>query len=92
VLAVSIAAYVRFISDRRFETTPTDYLILFGVLALAVFGNADIDARDTVKLVMYSIVLLYACEVAIARIPRSRHLLQWSTLATLLTIAVRGVL
>lgn len=90
-LAVAIAVFVRFVSDKRFEATPTDYLIAFGVLTLLAFGNADIHARATAKVVMSAIVLLYGCEVLIGRITGRWHILPCATLVTLVTLASRGL-
>lgn len=91
VLAVAVGIFIRFTSDRKFGTTPTDYLIVFGVLALAAFGNTDIKARDTVQLVMYAIVLLYGCEVVIGRMGSRWHILNLATLVTLGILGLRGL-
>lgn len=92
MLAISTATFVRITSEGTFGTTPTDYLIVFGVLAIAFFGNTYIAARDTAQLVVFSVVLIYASEVLISR-GRSRwHILNLGTLATLLVMAVRGLL
>jgi UDP-GlcNAc:undecaprenyl-phosphate GlcNAc-1-phosphate transferase len=90
-LAVAIAGYVRFATDYRFGTTPTDYLILFVVLALLVFGNLDIGARALVEIVVYAIVLLYSCEVLIGVTAKRWNVLHLSTLGSLTIIAVRSV-
>lgn len=90
VLAAAIAIHVRFATTRQeFGTTPTDYLIVFGVIALTVFGTIDSDSRSIVELVTYTTVLLYGCEVVISVARRSR-LLHLSTLAVLMIMAVRG--
>jgi len=91
-LGVAIALHVRFVSMKQeFGTTPTDYLIAFGVLALMVFGVVDIDSRSIVELVAYTTVLLYGCEVVISVAARSR-VLHAACLAALTILAVRGVL
>jgi UDP-GlcNAc:undecaprenyl-phosphate/decaprenyl-phosphate GlcNAc-1-phosphate transferase len=91
VLAISVAAFIRFTADKSFGTTPTDYLIVFGVVAFAAFGNNNAQTRDTVQLVLYSIVLLYGCEVLIGRVQRRWHMLYIATLISLTTMAVRGL-
>jgi UDP-GlcNAc:undecaprenyl-phosphate/decaprenyl-phosphate GlcNAc-1-phosphate transferase len=89
-LAAAIGGYVKFASDNKFGTTPTDYLILFVVLALLIFGNFDIGVRDIVEIVVYAVVLLYSCEVLIGLTFRRWNLLHLSTLATLTVMALRG--
>lgn len=90
VLALSVAVYIRF-SGTNFGTTPTDYLIVFGVIAFAAFGNTNAEARDTVELVIYSIVLLYGCETVIGQVTSRWHVLHLATMGSLLTMAVRGL-
>jgi UDP-GlcNAc:undecaprenyl-phosphate/decaprenyl-phosphate GlcNAc-1-phosphate transferase len=94
VLAVAIVAYVRFGAEERFGTTPTDYLIVCGVVALAVFGSIEVRSRGVVEAVLFAMVLMYACEIIVASTAASssRRLLQYSTLGTLLIITLRGVL
>jgi UDP-GlcNAc:undecaprenyl-phosphate GlcNAc-1-phosphate transferase len=91
VLAVAISLFVRYSSGAKFGTTPTDYLIAFGVLALVVFGDIDVKARETVQIIMYSVVLLYACEAILGRYAGRWHLLNIATLTCLVTLAVRGL-
>jgi UDP-GlcNAc:undecaprenyl-phosphate GlcNAc-1-phosphate transferase len=91
LLALAVAIFIRFYSERRFGTTPTDYLITFGALALAAFNSAGDATGITVQFVSYVIVLFYGCEVIIGRIASRWHILNWSTLATLLIVASRGL-
>jgi UDP-GlcNAc:undecaprenyl-phosphate/decaprenyl-phosphate GlcNAc-1-phosphate transferase len=94
VLALAVVAYVRFSAEQRFGTTPTDYLIVCGVVALMVFGSIEVNSRAVVEAVLLATVVSYACEVIVSAAPQSagRRLLQCSTLGTLLIMAVRGVL
>ncbi len=94
VLAVAIVLYVRFSAEQRFGTTPTDYLIVFGVAALTVFGTIEVNSRNVVEAVLFATVLMYACEVLVGSTSEglSRRLLQYSTLGTLLIVALRGML
>ena len=94
VLAVAIVLYVRFSAERRFGTTPTDYLIVCGALALLVFGSIDVNARSVVEAVLFATVLMYACEIIVGTTAGTsgHRLLQFSTLATLLIISLRGVM
>ena len=90
-LAVAIGLHIRFTGDDRFRTTPTDFLIVFGVLTLLVLGLINTSSRATVDLVMYSTVLLYGSEILIGQAMRRRVLLAAATLATLLVLEVRGL-
>jgi len=92
ILAVAIAAYVRFASKQEFGTTPTDYLVVFGVLALIVFGAVDTSSRAIVELVAFATILLYGCEVVLARGSQRWPVMHVSTFATLAILALRGVL
>ena len=94
MLAVAIVVYVRFSPHERFGTTPTDYLIACGVVALVVYGSVEANSREAVEAVLLATVLMYACEIIIVSTPESsgRRLLQFSTLAALLIITLRGVL
>ena len=89
--AIAIAIQVRFASAKQeFGTTPTDYLIVFGVIALAVFGTIDIDSRSVVELVAYTTVLLYGCEVVIS-VMRGTRILNAAALVALVIMAARGL-
>jgi UDP-GlcNAc:undecaprenyl-phosphate/decaprenyl-phosphate GlcNAc-1-phosphate transferase len=91
-MVAGISGYLRFASEKTFGTTPTDYLILFAVLALLLFGNLDIRSRALVEIVVYAVVMLYACEVLIGLTSRRWNALHLSTLAALTIMAIRGVL
>lgn len=91
VLAFAIALFIRVTSTSNFGTTPTDYLIMFGVLAVALFGSTYIEARDTAQLVIYGIVLLYGCEVVIGQITSRWHIVNLSALLGLCVMALRGL-
>ncbi|HEX4647999.1 MAG TPA: MraY family glycosyltransferase [Steroidobacteraceae bacterium] len=94
VLGLAIVAYVRFSAAGRFGTTPTDFLIVCGVVALSVFGSIEAKSRTVVEAVLFATVLMYACEIIVSSPPEapSRRLLQFSALGTLLIITARGVL
>jgi UDP-GlcNAc:undecaprenyl-phosphate/decaprenyl-phosphate GlcNAc-1-phosphate transferase len=91
-MVAGISGYLRFAPVKTFGTTPTDYLILFAVLALLLFGNLDVRARAFVEIVVYAVVVLYACEVMIGLISRRWNALHLSALAALTIMAIRGVL
>jgi len=94
VLAAAIVLYIRFSAEQRFGTTPTDYLIVCGVVALMVFGSVDVNSRKISEAVLFATVIMYACEIIVSGAPgsSSRRLLEFSTLGVLLIITLRGVL
>lgn len=92
VLAVAVAAFIRYTSEHRFGATPTDYLIAFGVVALVIFGRLDVRSHGVVYTVMYSVVLLYGCESLIGAPRMQGLLLRLGSLSTLALLAARGLL
>jgi UDP-GlcNAc:undecaprenyl-phosphate GlcNAc-1-phosphate transferase len=91
VLGVAVACYARFSSRQEFGTTPTDFLVLFGVLALIAFGSIAADSRAVVQLVACAAVLLYGFEVVVGRGGGATRLLGGATLAALAILALRGL-
>lgn len=93
-LALAVAVYVRFMSDRRFGITPTDYLMLFTVLVLTLIwriAGDGIGAGGAERFITDMIVLFYGCEVIIGHLERWRSVLGTSTFAALLILALRGL-
>jgi UDP-GlcNAc:undecaprenyl-phosphate GlcNAc-1-phosphate transferase len=94
VLALAVVTYVRFSTEQRFGTSPTDYLIVCGIVALTVFGSIEVNSRNVVEAVLFATVLMYACEILVSGSAggSGRRVLQYSTLATLLIVTVRAVM
>jgi UDP-GlcNAc:undecaprenyl-phosphate GlcNAc-1-phosphate transferase len=91
VLAAALGIFIRFLSDRKFSTTPTDFLVAFGLVALVLFNRSGAEANATTQFVTYAIVLFYGCEVIAERVATRWHLLNWAALATLTIAGVRGL-
>lgn len=94
LLACAIALYLRFMARRRFDLTPTDYLIGFAGIALAMsvrFGAGDFGAGRLLQFVLYALVLFYACEVAIGNLPRWKYFLGVPATVALGVMAFRGI-
>jgi hypothetical protein len=91
VLAVSLGIFIRFLSERKFSITPTDFLVAFGLVALVLFDRAGGAANTMAQFVTYAILLFYGCEVISERIASRWHLLNWAALATLTIAGVRGL-
>lgn len=90
--AIAIGIVIRFLSDQKFATTPTDYLIVFGLLALTAFESVDIKAGATIQFASYAIVLFYSGELIVSRLASIRHPFYWAVLASLAIMATRGLL
>ena len=91
VLAAALGIFIRFLSDRKFSTTPTDFLVAFGLVALVLFNRSGTEANATTQFVTYAIVLFYGCEVISERVASRWHVLNWAALATLTIAGVRGL-
>jgi len=91
ILAAALGLFIRFFAERRFSTTPTDFLVAFGVVALVLFNRSGISANTTTQFVTYAIVLFYGCEVITERMASRWHLLNWAALATLAIAGYRGL-
>lgn len=91
MLLLATAAYIRLTADGKFGTTPTDWLIVFVLLALSVLAGIDSASHTLVQTVIFTVVLLYSCEVLIGRAARAWNGFNIATLATLAIIAARGL-
>ncbi len=92
LLAVAIASSVRFSKRISFQVTPTDYLIVFGLLTIAFFANEHFVARDTSVLLVEAVILLYGCQLLIEQRVGRWSLLNAATLVALGVLALRGLL
>jgi len=91
VLAAALGIFIRFLAERKFSTTPTDFLVAFGLVALVLFNRSGSEANATTQFVTYAIVLFYGCEVISERVASRWHVLNWAALATLTIAGVRGL-
>ena len=91
ILALSIAIVVRYATDRKFETSPMDYLIVFGVFAIAVFGGRYLQLKDTGILIIKGMIILYGCEFLFTRMVKRWNLLNISTLIVMLILSIRSI-
>ncbi len=92
VMMLAIAVHVWRASPKRFDTTPTDYLIGFVLIALVVFAGFEPRLRPVVQIIVYAVVLLYGCEVMMGAAARRGHSLQVAAILTLTIIAARGLI
>jgi UDP-GlcNAc:undecaprenyl-phosphate GlcNAc-1-phosphate transferase len=92
LLTGAVAAAILLATEHRFALTPTDYLIAFVLLVLSIFALIDSNARPMVGSIVMGAVLLYGCEVLLSRPGRAWNGLSISSLATLVILALRGLL
>ncbi len=92
LLAVSIAIVVRYAMDKKFQTSPMDYLIVFGVFTVAVFGGRYLQIHDIGILVVKSIIMLYGCELLLTRMEKRLNSLNIAALIAMGILAYRGLL
>ncbi len=92
LLAGAIGIVVRYGMDKKFQTSPMDYLIVFGVFAVAVFGERYLQIKDIGILIIKCMVILYGCEVLLMRMEKRVNSLNLISLLALLILAFRGLL
>ena len=91
VLAVALGAYMVFLSAQKFALTPTDYLVMLGVVSLTFFDRLDFALGSAVHFATYLIVMFYGCEVILGQMRLWRLVLALPVLATLSVVAFRGL-
>lgn len=90
LLTIAIAIIVRYETENKFQTSPMDYLIVFGVLVAAVFAGRYSTVQDTGILIVKCMILLYASELLYVRMKSKFSLLKIATVASLCILAYRG--
>ena len=92
LLAVGIVLAIRYSSERNFEVTPLDYLVVLIVVALALLSEGGYANPSLVRLVVQLIILFYAAEVAIKHMQSRWNVFTSSVLGALAILSIRGVL
>lgn len=90
LLAVSIGIVVRYAIDKKFQTSPMDYLIVFGVLAAAVFAGRYLEVKEVGVMIVKSMILLYGCELLYTRQGFRFSALSVATILSMGILAYRG--
>jgi UDP-GlcNAc:undecaprenyl-phosphate GlcNAc-1-phosphate transferase len=91
LLALAIWSTVRYGRQARFQTNPTDYLVVFGVVGLVLFGRQTLEDPLMAMVVVKAIVLLYASELQLTRDPPRFNALSLAALAALTILGYRGL-
>ena len=93
--AVAFAAAVKFSPRRRkteFETTATDYLVVFCLVSILAISKGGLWGNDGVMFVVQMIVIFYGCELLIMEKRDRWSGLSIASLVAAVILAVRGVL
>ena len=93
--AIAFAVAVKFSPRRRkteFETTATDYLVVFCLVAILTISKGDFWGNDGVTFVVQMIVIFYGCELLIMEKRDRWSGLSIASLIAALILAYRGLL
>jgi UDP-GlcNAc:undecaprenyl-phosphate GlcNAc-1-phosphate transferase len=96
LVALAFATAVKYSPRRRkleFETTATDYLVVFSMLAILIASKGDLWGSDGIAFVVQMVVLFYGCELLITEKRGGRwSILSTATAITAAILAYRGLL
>lgn len=95
LIAIAFAAAVKFSPRRRkseFESTATDYLVVFSLLAVLVVSRGNLWGSEGVMFVVQMIVLFYGCELLLMEKRGRWSGLAMSALVTASILAYRGLM
>jgi UDP-GlcNAc:undecaprenyl-phosphate GlcNAc-1-phosphate transferase len=93
MLSFSIALIIRWAKDVKFTTTPTDYLMVFLVIAFGVVAKSTIEEHGLGAILIKAIIFFYGCEVIINRGSKIWNgVMRYAVLLTLSIIGIRGLL
>lgn len=91
VLGIVLAIAIRMTSEDVFKTTATDYLILFGLITVSIFGRDTMEVRQISDVVTHSVIAIYACEFSCRAVSTRKSPLPIAVIASLGVFAVRGL-
>jgi UDP-GlcNAc:undecaprenyl-phosphate GlcNAc-1-phosphate transferase len=95
LIAVAFAAAVKFSPRRRkieFETTATDYLVVFCLVAVLMVSKGNFWGSDGVMFVVQMVIIFYGCELLIMEKRGKWSGLSTAALVTVSILALRGLL
>ena len=91
-LVIATGLSIRFMNDGGFDVTPTDSLVVFAILMLAVLASKHVVSSTMTAIALKSIILFYGCELMLTRMRSRWNVFTFSALLALLVIGVRGVM
>lgn len=90
-LAAAIVFSFQFEKGYALKVTPTDYLILFMMITVAVFSGQLFTGALLGELFVKIVVAIYAVEILLTRLPRHWWAVNYASLAALSVLVVRGL-
>lgn len=93
VVGAIVLAAIGLSSEAEFPLTPTDYLVLLVLVLLGLFPQRDALEPGLAGILAQIIVLVYACELLLERLPQQwRSRLGAASLLSLGVLSIRGLL
>lgn len=92
VLAAAVGLTIRYSQEVSFRTTPTDYLLVFIVLAVGVLPGEIFSGNAVATGMVQAVIIIYGCELLMHRDGSRWNALSVASLAALGLFAVRGIL
>ena len=90
ILAITVMFAIRYSQKESFQTTPTDYLILFLILLITATSGIDYEQVKVSTFVVKAVILLYAMELIIYQQNRWLKLLLFCSMLDLAFIFTKG--
>jgi UDP-GlcNAc:undecaprenyl-phosphate GlcNAc-1-phosphate transferase len=90
-VVLGIALTIRYTEKEQFRTTPTDFLVIIAISALAVLSSQGIVDSTLVAIALKAIILFYGCELVLNRMKSRLNVFTLSVLFSLTIIGARGV-
>ncbi|NND58946.1 MAG: undecaprenyl/decaprenyl-phosphate alpha-N-acetylglucosaminyl 1-phosphate transferase [Gammaproteobacteria bacterium] len=92
LLAVAVALTIRYCREVEFRTTPTDYLLLFIVLAVGVLPGELLSGNEIATGLIKAVILIYASELLLMASERRWTVMMLATIGALTVFAWQGLL
>jgi len=90
MMAVSFALRIRFSTDKTFQITPLDYLVIILVIIVPNLPKAHLDDSSIGEMAVKLVILFYASEAIMGYKARRWDLMRIGTLSALLVVVFRG--
>jgi len=91
VMAVAFALRVRFSTDKTFQITPLDYLVILLVIIVPNLPEAHLGDSSIGEMAVKLVILFYASEAIMGHKERGWDLMRIGTLGALLVVVFRGI-
>ncbi|MEQ8207199.1 MAG: MraY family glycosyltransferase [Gammaproteobacteria bacterium] len=91
VLAAITGIAIRMATEQVFRTTATDYLILFGLITISIFGRELLEVRHISLIIVHSVIMVYAAEFTCRATQKRLSLLSVAVLLSLLILSLKGL-